>query len=1318
MPARQGANSPFTISHAAFDAIIFDLDGVITKTARVHARAWKEMFDRYLKGRSDEFTPFDIDADYRKYVDGKPRYEGVKSFLASRDIELPQGNPNDSPERETICGLGNRKNQIFLELLKEEGVDFYESSVDLIERLRAKRFKTAVVSSSKNCAEVLAAADLAGLFEVKVDGRDAESLDLKGKPDPDIFVEAARRLGVDPNRCAVFEDAVAGVQAGSRGGFGAVIGVDRADQERALIEGGADLVVKDLQEIEIEVYIDDLPSALQSKGEIEGRMESKQVIVFLDYDGTLTPIVSRPEDAVLADQMRETLIRLAGQCPVAVISGRGLRDVRERVRIDQLYYAGSHGFEITGPDGLSLEHQGAQGLLPLLDEAEQELDRQLAQIGGAQVERKKYSIAVHYRNVEDKDVEAVEEMVDRAIERYEGLRKSSGKKVYELRPDMEWDKGEALLWLMEALGLDRPDVVPFYLGDDLTDEDAFRTLVKRGIGIVVGEGVRRTEAQYRLANPEQVQDFLRALTAVLKEMSAWRLVYEGFDPEEEGLREALCTLGNGYFATRGAAPESRADGVHYPGTYLAGGYNRLKTAIAGRTIENEDLVNLPNWLPLNFRVLGGGWFNLEDVEILSYRQELDIKQGILHRTVHFQDGEGRETRLFTRRLVSMADMHMAALEVTIVPVNWSGVIEIRAALDGRVTNSGVARYQALNNRHLEPVETRQIDEDAILLKVRTNQSKLVIAQAARIQLFQGNRQVVVERQVEEETAYIGQGFTLEVSEGEGVSVEKIVSLYTSRDPAISDHGLEAEKAVREAGRFDALLAPHALAWKQLWRRFGMDLQLRGSNDDHHIQRILRLYSFHLLQSASMHSLDIDVGMPARGWHGEAYRGHIFWDELIIFPFLNYRVPQITRTLLMYRYRRLGEARKAARRLGYKGAMYPWQSGSNGREESQQLHLNPRSGNWIPDNSHLQRHINAAIAYNVWQYYQVTGDLEFLSFYGAEMILEIARFWSSLATYKRELDRYEIRGVMGPDEFHDAYPDSDTPGLNNNAYTNIMAVFVWNRALDLFDILPEQELRRLREQLEIEDAEIARWKELSRMMLVPFHDEGIISQFEGYGSLEEFDWEGYREKYGNIQRLDRILEAEGDTPNRYKASKQADVLMLFYLFSAEELSELFEQLGYPFARDTIPKNIDYYLKRTSNGSSLSWIIHSWVAARRDRKRSWELFEQALKTDVADIQGGTTPEGIHLGAMSGCVDLIQRGYTGLECRGEVLRFNPQFPAPLSKISMHIRYRGNWLEVEITAHKLRVSAPKSMKKSIKVGVKDQVVELEPGARKELEL
>ncbi|MBD3237975.1 MAG: hypothetical protein GF330_14850, partial [Candidatus Eisenbacteria bacterium] len=258
-----------------------------------------------------------------------------------------------------------------------------------------------------------------------------------------------------------------------------------------------------------------------------------------------------------------------------------------------------------------------------------------------------------------------------------------------------------------------------------------------------------------------------------------------------------------------------------------------------------------------------------------------------------------------------------------------------------------------------------------------------------------------------------------------------------------------------------------------------------------------------------------------------------------------------------------------------------------------------------------------------------------------------------------------------------------------------------------DLLSEDALQRLRNKLALRDAELDRWRAITHRMFVPFHNGQIISQFEGYEELEEFDWQGYRRKYENIQRLDRILEAEGDTPNRYKLSKQADVLMLLYLFSADELTELFEGLGYEFSPEAIPRNIDYYLDRTSHGSTLSWVVHAWVLARRARDRSWALFDQALRSDVADIQGGTTPEGIHLGAMAGVVDQIQRGYTGIVTRNNILWFEPCLPDELSELRLRLRYRGYALEVTVTREILRIRALRTRGHPIRIGYRDEVVE-----------
>ncbi len=794
-------------------------------------------------------------------------------------------------------------------------------------------------------------------------------------------------------------------------------------------------------------------------------------------------------------------------------------------------------------------------------------------------------------------------------------------------------------------------------------------------------------------------------------MSEWLLHFDGFDPADEGRREALCTLGNGYFATRGAAPESAAGDVHYPGTYLAGVYNRLGSQIADRWVENESIVNAPNWLVLRARIDGGEWLDDTTATIEEHRVELDLRRGVLTRHSTFSDDEGRRLRVTQRRIVSIRDAHVAALQTTYVAENFSGVIEVLSALDGTVTNSGVARYGSLPGEHLRPLLTHQEDDEAVCLHVETNNSRIRIAQAARTRVFVGGERRQVDRSFVEDHAFVGQTLRVPVEQGDEIVIEKVVTAFTSRDPAISEAGREAcDLVCNVLLDFEDLLTRHVVAWRQLWERADIELGIDGD-----VAVLLHLHEFHLLQTVSRHSASLDVGVPARGLHGEAYRGHIFWDELFICPYFSLRFPELTRSILMYRYRRLDRARRAAIEAGHAGAMYPWQSSSNGAEETQTMHLNPESGRWLPDASHRQRHVNAAIAYNVWHYYVATDDQEFLRFFGAEMILEIARFWADLATYDHAEDRFEIRGVMGPDEYHEGYPDAEQPGLDNNAYTNVMAVWCLQRALEILD---HPELAQdLIERLVITPSERDRWQEVSETMRLCFHD-GVIDQFEGYGQLMELDWDAYRERYGDISRADRILEAEGDSTDRYQVTKQADVAMLFYLFSADELADLLATMGYSYDPELIPRTIEYYEARTAHGSTLSRVVHAWVHARGDRERSWDMFCSALHSDVDDIQGGTTAEGVHLGAMAGTIDLIQRCYSGLELRNDRLRIHPAIPVELGSLGFTIRYRGAPVRLDITSSVARVAVGLHSPITVPVECRGRLVEVPPGGAAEFPL
>ncbi|MFB7630900.1 glycoside hydrolase family 65 protein [Streptomyces sp. NPDC056149] len=794
---------------------------------------------------------------------------------------------------------------------------------------------------------------------------------------------------------------------------------------------------------------------------------------------------------------------------------------------------------------------------------------------------------------------------------------------------------------------------------------------------------------------------------------AWTWTYEGYDPEDERLREALCTLGNGRFATRGAAPETPRGPAHYPGTYAAGVYDRLTSTVAGRAVENEDLVNLPDWLPLRYRIRPDGapapgpWLSPDHPQLTDHRRTLDLRRGTLTRWSSYEDAQGRRLTVTERRLVHMSEPDLAVQRAVFTAEGWSGQVEVAAGLDGDVRNRGVARYRDLADAHLTDWETGGEGDGVFWLRCRTLTSGISVALAARTHVAPRGgaaRTRVADRRV-------WRLHTVPVRPGAPATVDKTVALHTSQDLARTAPVPGALAAIRRAPAVPRLLASHHRAWQHLWHRVRWDVPGEAG-------RILRLHVFHVLQTLSPHTARLDVGVPARGLHGEAYRGHVFWDELFVLPFLNLHFPKVSRALLSYRHRRLPAARRAALEAGRAGAMYPWQSGSDGREETQLLHLNPRSGRWLPDHSHLQHHVGSAIAYNVWQFWQATGDTGFLHTKGAEMLLEIARFWASSADWDPGLGRYRIRGVVGPDEYHDGYPGADRPGLDDNAYTNVTAAWVLSRALELCRTLPEARRRPLFERLELSHDERQHWDDLAHRLYVPHH-RGVISQFAGYERLAELDWAGYRARYGDIRRLDRILEAEGDTVNRYQASKQADVLMLGYLFSPTELAALFEQLGYRLDDETWRATVDHYLERTSHGSTLSAVVHAWVLARVRRDDAWGYCAEALTGDIADVQGGTTAEGIHLGAMAGTLDFVQRGMTGLETRARALWLDPAPLPQLSKFGVRIRYRRHRdIDLRIRTHRVGITVPESEQAAIRVRLRGRPYTVAPGTTRHFEL
>ncbi|MGD1173213.1 trehalose-phosphatase [Mycobacterium seoulense] len=1189
-------------------------------------------------------------------------------------------------------------------------VEARDSTAAFLQRLRDAGVATAVYSSTRDCAALLRAAGIEELVGVAVGAADsAEQADA-------ALMMTVTRLGVRPVRCVLIDCGEAGVAAGRDGGVGLVLGLERNGGSDELLSRGADTVVADLAEISVRhggVPISTIADAMGVYSQLKELVASRRPAVFLDFDGTLSEIVGRPESATLAEGGLEALRALAAECPVAVISGRDLGDLRERVPVDGLWYAGSHGFELVAPDGTQEENAAALDAMGALTRAADRAAELLDDIAGIWVERKRFAVAVHYRNVDPAQVDRII-ATTRKLARSQCLRVTMGRRVIELRPSVDWDKGKTLRWILERIeGAGSGAMLPIYVGDDITDEDAFDAVQFDGVGIAVRhneDGDRPSAALFSLADPPAVCEFVRRLAGDLHEATAapddpWELVYEGYDPSYERLRETLCTVGNGYVATRGCAPEATEADAHYPGTYAAGVYNTLADRIAGRTVENESLVNLPNWLSLTFRIDDGPWFHVDDTELLFYRQTFDLRHATLIRTMRFRDGAGQITTMTQERFASMDQPHVLAMRTTITAENWSGTVEFRSLLDGSVRNTMVERYRSLSSTHLVSPVIDETATDSVILHTETSQSRIAIAVAARSTVWSGDTPADARYTLVREADRGGHDIAVALAAGESVACEKIVTIFTGRDGAISEPASTAQLHLDAADRYAELHCQHARAWDLLWEQ--CTIGLTGGAD---ALRVLRLHLVHLLQTLSPHTAELDAGVPARGLHGEAYRGHVFWDSLFVSPVLSIRMPNVARSLLLYRYRRLPEARRAARRAGYLGAMYPWQSGSDGREVSQELHLNPQSGRWNPDASARAHHVGLAIAFNTWQHYQVTGDRQFLVDYGAEMLVEIARFWVGLAGFDESRDRYTINGIIGPDEFHSGYPGKEYDGIDNNAYTNVMAVWVILRAMDALDLLPLRDRLDLVRKIDLTSDELSRWDHVTRRMFVPFHDN-VISQFEGYSQLAELDWEQYRQRYGNIQRLDRILEAENDSVNNYKASKQADVLMLFYLLSSDELLAMFGRLGYRFAPERIPETVDYYLARTSEGSTLSALVHSWVLTRANRHHAMKYFVQVLASDIVDIQGGTTSEGIHLAAMAGSIDLLQRCFTGLETRNDRLILSPQWPKALDPIEFPFVYRGQRVHLRVSGRAADLTSEAGNSASIAVECRGRMQDLLPG-------
>lgn len=724
---------------------------------------------------------------------------------------------------------------------------------------------------------------------------------------------------------------------------------------------------------------------------------------------------------------------------------------------------------------------------------------------------------------------------------------------------------------------------------------------------------------------------------------AWLLTFDGFAPEREAQIEAVCALINGYLGTRAAMEEGSP--ASRPATFIAGIFN---TPAAPQAAELEapipELVVTPDWSRLRLS-LDGAELSVTSCELLEQRRTLDMRQGALLRSWRLRDGQGRTTTLTSLRFVSLAARRALAQLVVITPENYTGELVVEALVDGRVTNEN-------QTRHLAPAAPEPRPGAPLVL--RTLASGYTLAYASRAELYDHAGSPVSGRPVAA-ADHSGWRFVARAEPGRSLTLHKLVAVATSRDGGDPAAIVDAAADALLGRGLGALLAEHAAAWAARWD--GSDIAIAGAEE---LQRQARFALYHLIGAASPDDERSSIG--ARALTGERYRGHVFWDtEIFAWPPLLYTHPATARALLMYRYHTLAGARAKAAASGYRGAMYPWEAADSGEEVTPAFMLS--GGERVPVLTGVEEHhISADVALAVHEYYRATGDRQFMLDYGAEIALDVARFWASRAE-PGEGDAYHIRRVIGPDEYHETVDD--------NAYTNALAAYVLFNARALADDLAADEPARwaaLSGRLGLDEAELARWQRVAEGLVVKLDpDTGLIEQFAGYHQLAEIDLTGHDPSVATVDaRLGWYAM------QKTKVLKQADVVMLIIL------------LWDRFAPEVRAANFAYYEPKTSHDSSLSYSFHALYAARLgqlDLAESYLRRAAMIDLDLDRRGNAGASGGVHIAALGGIWQALAMGFMGVEPEDEGLRVAPHIPAHWGELRVPLSWRGALLRLSAT-------------------------------------
>lgn len=746
----------------------------------------------------------------------------------------------------------------------------------------------------------------------------------------------------------------------------------------------------------------------------------------------------------------------------------------------------------------------------------------------------------------------------------------------------------------------------------------------------------------------------------------WQIEYKNIQPTavESYGQESLLTLSNGYLGWRGAPIMSTYGENNYPGLYVAGVFNQTSTPVAGKDIINEDMVNLPN----------PQLFELEiDGKKLAFKpivrdSILNMKEGTLVEKHIFQLVQGN-VQVTVTKAVDPIHYHQFVEQIEVM-TDFYANIKASAIIDGTVTNQNVKRYRDFNSQEFKVVETKNH-----YLHAQTLASKIDLIVGATLKSDVGPTKTdYLEEQVVD-------SISTEAIPGEPIVFKRVMAVATSYE---QDNPVAEVLQDLNSASYEKILSASQNYWQHVWAT--NDVKIISTTKD--LQMLIRMNIFHLHQAAQHNAnQDLDASVGSRALTGEGYRGHIFWDELFVIPYYAANDPDTAYDILQYRLKRLEAAKKNATLENEAGAMYPWQSAMYGDEQAQTIHLNPVDNSWIPDNSRLQRHVSLAIVYDLWIYTHLTDDYRLLNNGGLEVLLETSKFWLNKVT---ESDgNYHLAGVMGPDEFHEAYPNATEAGIRDNAYTNIMLIWSLNWLLSL-QHNPQVNFKEIATTDQFDQQLLQKAQDVAHNLTLHLNKKGVVEQYAGYFDLEELDFAAYAQKYGDIHRIDRLLKAECKDSNDYQANKQADFLMLIYNLGAQATADLIKQLGYHLPADWLTTNRDYYLARTVHGSTTSRPVFAGIdVALGDTKRASEFLETAIKSDYDDIQGGTTAEGVHIGVMGETLAVIQNNFAGVDLRGQQVTVNPRLPQSWENLSFSQRFRGVLLTFAFSQQQVMIKA-----------------------------